>query len=78
MRLAGYSNPVLDKYAQGYPSGYSAIRGREQQLIDYYGGVDSPRVGNSIRGVSKINPYGRAYHSMSNAYFGPLSPFTGY
>lgn len=78
MRLSGYGNPVLDASAQGYPTGYSAIRGREQQLIDSYGGVGSPNVGNSIRGVSKFNPYGRVYHSMSDAYFGPLAPFTGY
>ncbi len=78
MKLQGYGDPVLDASAQGYPSGYSAIRGREQQLIDYYGGVGSPNVGNSIRGVSKINPYGRVYHSMSNTYFGPLSGFTGW
>lgn len=60
--------------AQGYP----AIRGREQQLIDSLGGVGSPNVGNAIRGVSRFNPLGRIYHGASDAYFGPLAPYTGY
>lgn len=76
MRLFGYSNPQPDKAARG-PFGYDAIRGREQQLIDYFGGVDSPKVGNSIRGVAKLNPMGFKYWQASNQYFGTLSPFTG-
>ena len=54
------------------------IRGREQQLIDYYGGIGSKRVANDIRGVSKINPFGRDFHNASNADFGRLAPYTGY
>jgi hypothetical protein len=50
MALKGYGNPNLDEWSQG-PLGYSAIRGSEQQLIDHYGGIGSPKVGNSIRGV---------------------------
>lgn len=71
MRLQGYHNPTLDVFAQGVGN-YGAIRGREQQLIDRYGGVGSPQVGNSIRGVSRYNPAGRAYHWMSNYKFGPF------
>ncbi|MGJ1446712.1 RHS repeat-associated core domain-containing protein [Sphingobacterium spiritivorum] len=77
MRLMGFGNPQLDRATQGTQS-YPAIRGREQQLIDSYGGVGSSNVGNSIRGISKINPFGRFYHSMSNTYFGQIAPFTGY
>lgn len=58
--------------------GKPAIRGREQQLIDYYGGIGSRRVANSIRGVSKANPMGRFYHSQSNSFFGNIAPYTGY
>ena len=78
MRVYGYSNPTLDRAVQGI-YGYPAIRGREQQLIDFYGGVGSPYVGNKIRGVSSTDLIGgRFYHGMSNLYFGPLSPYTGY
>ena len=76
MRLAGYGNPTVDVSAQG-PLGKAAIRGREQQLMDHYGGVGSPRLGNSIRGVAKGNPAGPGYHYMSNTRFGPLAPYTG-
>jgi RHS repeat-associated protein len=76
-RAEGFGNPQLDRFAQG-PRGKNAIRGREQQLIDFHGGVGNPRVANCIRGVSKWNPLGRLYHQASNAMFGPLSPYTGY
>src|SRR5690606_10942566 len=76
MRVLGYDNPTVDMSAQG-PLGKAAIRGREQQLMDYYGGVGSPGLGNSIRGVSRINPAGPGYHYMSNVRFGPLAPYTG-
>ena len=76
MRLYGFTNPRVDVAVQG-ADGYFAIRGREQQAIDYFGGVDSPNGGNRIRGVSKYNPLGRGYHNMSDAYFGPLYRYTG-
>ena len=69
-------NPMLDAWAVG-PGAYAAIRGREQQVIDFFGGVGNPKVGNSIRGVAKMNPAGRGFWNRSNATFGPLSPFTG-
>ena len=76
----GYKNPKVDKWASGmYRSeGYNAIRGREQQMIDFYGGVGSPKVGNSIRGVSKVNPSGKTYWKASTDSFGEKAPFTGY
>ncbi|GGH25204.1 hypothetical protein FAZ19_15820 [Sphingobacterium alkalisoli] len=77
MRALGYGSPSVDVYKQGL-DGYPAIRGREQQLIDFSGGVGNPKVGNSIRGVGRYNPLGRGYHNLSNSYFGPLSPYTGY
>ena len=77
MRAFNFGQPVLDRAVQGY-QGYPAIRGREQQLIDFHGGVGSPNVGNRIRGVSQYNPLGRAYHELSNLYFGQLAPYTGF
>jgi acetyltransferase-like isoleucine patch superfamily enzyme len=75
MKMNGYGNPTLDVWAQGAQA-YPAIRGREQQLIDFYGGIGN--VGNSIRGVGYYNPLGRVYHAASNLYFGSLAPYTGY
>ena len=70
-------SPEVDKAIQGI-KGRPAIRGREQQLIDYYGGVGNPKVANRIRGVSKINPGGRLFHAASNSFFGNIAPYTGY
>ena len=53
------------------------MRGREQQLTDYYGGVGSPFVDNKWRGVSQYNLNGYRYWKSSNSNFGPLAPFTG-
>jgi RHS repeat-associated protein len=77
MKALGYGNPILDRAVQGY-QGYPAIRGREQQLIDFYGGVGSPKVGNSIRGVGYYNFEGPALHGLSNMFFGTLAPYTGF
>ena len=62
----------------GGSDAYAAIRGREQQMIDYFGGVGSENVGNRIRGVSKTNPWGRTYHTKSNQMFGQLHQYTGF
>jgi len=77
MRLLGYGSPKLDVYAYG-SQGYFAIRGREQQLMDFYGGVGSPSLGNFIRGVSRLNPVGPIYHGNANLLFGELSSYTGW
>jgi hypothetical protein len=76
MKACGFVNPTLDKAIQGW-SGYPAIRGREQQLIDYYGGIGDPKVANAIRGVAEENVAGTWFWNESNRRFGPLSPYTG-
>lgn len=75
-RMEGFLPPKVDSYAQG-GFGYAAIRGREQQLIDSFGGVGNPRVGNDIRAVNADNPAGPFFHFMSNVYWGELAPYTG-
>ena len=82
MNKQGFDYPVIDRTITGdYGSrNWGAIRGREQQLMDYFGGVGtvgSP-VANSIRGVAKGNPLGRRYHNLSNTNFGNIAPYTGY
>lgn len=89
MDALGYGPAVLDRSLQGFKgtlgmgfvtaaAAYAAIRGREQQLIDFYGGVGSPLVGNSIRGVAAYNPFGKFYHEAASAAFGELAPYTGF
>ena len=75
MRVFGYGNPKLDRWGIDI---YPAIRGREQQKIDSYGGVGHPNVGNRIRGVAKRNPKGRYFHQASDRIFGNIAPYTGY
>lgn len=77
MKALGFGNPTMDVAVQGL-QGYPAIRGREQQLIDVYGGVGSSHVANPIRGVSKINLLGKFYHAASSMYFGQIALYTGY
>jgi hypothetical protein len=86
----GYGPARLDKQAVATRSywirwtdpAYQAIRGREQQLIDAYGGArsDNPRTrsGNAIRGVAKENPLGPIYHQAATRAFGQRAPYTGY
>lgn len=73
-RAQGFGKPVVDRWSKSY----FAIRGREQQLIDYYGGVGSPKVANRIRGVAARNPFGRRFHDSANRHFGNIAPYTGY
>lgn len=56
--------------------GYAAIRGREQQLIDFHGGAQSEggTSANRIRGVSKRNPLAEIYDKAATGMFGPLTP----
>jgi RHS repeat-associated protein len=65
----GFSLPVADAYTQSY----LAIRGREQQLIDYYGGAKN--VGGSARNmINGIAPGNirKALSAMSDDEFGHL------
>jgi hypothetical protein len=78
LKSLGFVNPTVDQFiAYSAATGYAAIRGREQQLIDHFGGVGSPTVQNRIRGVAIGNIFGPGYWIASNVAFGPLSAYTG-
>lgn len=67
MNSKGYGPAVLDKSS----ANYGAIRGREQNMIDYYGGARSSggTSGNSINGISPLNPRRTQYlNDASNAF----------
>lgn len=74
-RLAGFGPPAVDEWATGI-QGRAAIRGREQQLIDHFGGAQSEggTSANLIRGVSRSNPFGGYYNATATTMFGPLPP----
>jgi len=72
----GFTVIQLDKAMQGR-LGYLAIRGREQQLIDFNGGIGHKKIANKIRGISKIKVAYWKMHSLSDEYFGNIAPFTG-
>jgi hypothetical protein len=57
-------------------SARSAIRGREQQLYDFYKQAGFT-LGNINRPVSQYNIFGRAYWLSSNYVFGEIAEFTG-
>ena len=78
MTEKGFTDVSIDKVAYG-EQGKLAIRGREQQLIDKNGGAKSEggTSGNSIRGVSKLNPKGPIYHEAADRAFGNIAPYTG-
>jgi hypothetical protein len=60
----------LDKASQNL----TAIRGREQQLIDFSGGAQSigGTSGNAINGISDYNPLRSLYMSAATDEFGSL------
>jgi hypothetical protein len=88
----GYGIANIDVYATAnlpyslrhIDPAYLAIRGREQQLIDSYGGswsdvgMANTKSGNKIRGIAKYNPLGRLAHATANRYFGQIAPYTGF
>jgi hypothetical protein len=78
MRAKGFGTPQIDMAASGLGA-EDAIRGREQQLIDYHGGAhhQGGTSGNKYRGVNVLNIFGRIYHEAANAAFGELHPYTG-
>ena len=80
MNALGYGPAVVHSSLVNVGSlqGYPAIRGREQQVIDSYGGIGSVLVGNRIRAVSPYNPLGPVYWGASNLMFGPLMPYNGH
>ncbi|HWK52637.1 MAG TPA: hypothetical protein VNR40_22245, partial [Steroidobacter sp.] len=77
LRLRGYELQQIDTLQVGRDDDdseeYKAMRGREQQLYDYFdrGGQD---LGNIYRPVSPINRRCREYHRAADEAFGVLSP----
>jgi hypothetical protein len=71
-------------YNQRYDDpAYWRIRGREQQLIDFYGGAQSDtgkpyRTENIVRAVAKDNPRGRRFHDAATTRWGQIHPYTGH
>ena len=68
--LSGFGPAQLDQSS----TSYSAIRGREQDLINAYGGVGSPNLANKINGISPLNPLGPYYLYRPQQQFGPAAP----
>jgi RHS repeat-associated protein len=70
LNAEGFESGVVDKISHSY----EAIRGREQQLIDFFGGAQS--VGgvsrNKINGISDFNPLRGPYINLSISEFGAL------
>ena len=68
MNSRGYGTAVLDKSS----SSAEAIRGREQMLINSYGGAQSTggTSGNAINGISANNPKGSIYMDAARGEFG--------
>jgi RHS repeat-associated protein len=78
--MPGFGPAVVDQYmeaalpysARHSDLAYQAIRGREQNLIDFFGG---PRVaggtsGNAIRGIAEDNPLRATYMHAARRIFG--------
>lgn len=66
----GFGEAGLDKSS----SKPNAIRGREQQLIEYHGGARSQggRSGNHLNGISGRNRRGKRYLAAASEEFGTL------
>jgi RHS repeat-associated protein len=86
IKLTDLDGEIKDAVRGDVPRAKDIIRGREQQLIDLYGGAqsdprnrkDTPLI-NQIRGVAKDNKLGRDYHTLSNIYFREqLHEYTGF
>ncbi len=86
-----FQEALLDKFDVGTAVDYASryddvaywrIRGREQQLMDSFGGAQSDtqepyRTENIQRGVAKDNPLGRLFHDAAVKQWGQLHPYTG-
>jgi RHS repeat-associated protein len=70
MNALGYDSAVLDQSSDKA----AAIRGREQMLIDAYGGAQSMggSSGNAINGISPRNPKLKRYMEAAKSEFGSL------
>jgi hypothetical protein len=64
---------------------YIRVRGREQQLIDFYGGAQSDtrrkgepdRTENVVRAVARDHKLGRQFHEAASGKWGMLAGYTG-
>jgi len=71
-------------YEQRYDDpAYWRIRGREQQLIDFYGGAQADtgnpyRTENIVRAVAKDNLRGKRFHDAATSRWGQLYRYTGF
>lgn len=92
MSKKGYGPKVIDtalpatlpKEEKKSDPSYWAMRGREQQMIDSFGGAltdpnrkPDSQSGNPNRAVDKNNPMGPIYHLTASLAFGNLAPYTG-
>jgi len=85
LRDDGYLDADPDEEGVGV-KGYAEIRGREQQLINKFGGAQSDKVnyppsggisGNAIRGVARENRFGLLFDFYATQKFGRIAPYTG-
>jgi hypothetical protein len=71
--VQGFGPAIVDRFSVNK----IAVRGREQQMIDAYGGAWSTvgrgntRSGNAINGISLFNPFRSAYLGAATLEFGP-------
>jgi RHS repeat-associated protein len=77
MRTQGFGNPMVDRSIKSTATindifARAAIRGREQMLIEHYGGARSSggTSGNAINGISPYNPLRSGYKSAALVAFG--------
>ena len=70
MNAKGFEPAVLDKSS----ANYQAIRGREQMLIDSYGGAQSVggTSGNAINGIGANNKKKNTYINAAKGVFGDI------
>ena len=70
MNDKGFGPAVLDKSS----TNYDAIRGREQMLIDFYGGAKSTggNSGNAINGIGNKNRKKDTYLNVAEGEFGKI------
>lgn len=72
-----FDESSVNAFGKG-PIAKDAVRGREQQLIDFFGGIGSSKVRNVIRAVNRFNIEGPGFWLESNLLFGNIAPFTGF
>jgi len=86
--IDGYDIGAAIDYDRRYTDlAYWRIRGREQQLIDFHGGLpkggaqsdtgEPYRTENVVRAVAKDNKLGKQFHDAATLHWGQLYPYTG-